>query len=305
MDSTRTADEHGTAVLPHGIDLAYESFGDPRDPAVLLVMGLGASMLFWSADFCGELADRGFRVVRFDNRDCGRSTWLDDPAHTIGRGRLVKTFLGLERQVPYGISDFAADAVGLLDHLGVERAHVVGMSMGGMIAQTIAIEHPERTLSLTSISSTTGHRSVGQQHPKLLPTLLAGTGTTREDYLDHMVAMGPKTGSPEFPTPAAENRAFAAACWEHGINRAGTLRHMVAVLTQPDRTAALGAVRVPSLVIHGAADVMVLPSGGRATADALPAAQYLVVPGMGHDLPRALWPVFHDAIVATTAGVGV
>lgn len=297
----RTADERGTASLPHGIDLAYESFGDPDDPTILLVMGLGASMIFWNADFCGQLAERGFRVVRFDNRDCGRSTWLNGRARRIGKRTLVRVFLGLSREVPYGLSDFADDAVGLLDHLGVRQAHVVGISMGGMIAQTMAIEHPDRVLSLASFSSTTGNRRVGQQHPKLFPKLLVGSGEGREDYLHHMVTMGPRTGSPAYRAPAEEHRAFAEACWEHGINREGTARHMVAVLTQPDRTARLAQVQVPTLVVHGSADVMVLPSGGRATAAAVPGSTLLVVPGMGHDLPRPLWPTFFDALEATIA----
>lgn len=295
----RVADRSGTASLENGIDLAWESFGDPEDPTVLLVMGLGASMLFWPADFCGELADRGFHVIRYDNRDCGRSTTFSPD---ISRATLIKTFLGAQKQAPYSISDLAADAVALLGRFDVPRAHIVGMSMGGMIAQTVAVEHPDVTLTLTSISSTTGNRRVGGQHPKLFPKLLVGAGTTREEYIEHVVRMTPTTGSPGYLRSTADTRAFAAACWDHGVNRAGTVRQMTAVLTQPDRTALLRRLTVPTLVIHGAADTMVMPSGGRATADAVPASNYLVIPGMGHDLPRALWPILVPAIAGHCAG---
>lgn len=289
------------AALANGLEIAYETFGDPADPTLLLVMGLGSPMIYWDADFCRGLAARGFHVVRYDNRDCGHSSSMDTQG-AVSTATLVKAFLG--RNVPgaYGITDLADDAAALLDALGVEAAHVVGVSMGGMIAQTLTLQHPERVLSLASISSTTGNRRVGQQHPALLPRLLVGSGSSREDYIAHMLRMGPRTGSPAHPRPEAERRAFAEACWEYGINRAGTARHMVAVLTQADRTVALGQVTVPTVVIHGSADVMVRPSGGQATASAVPGSSYVVVPGMGHDLPRALWPLIHDALVGNAHG---
>jgi pimeloyl-ACP methyl ester carboxylesterase len=199
------------------------------------------------------------------------------------------------------MSDLAQDAIGLLDHLGVSSAHVTGVSMGGMIAQTLAIEHPERVLSLVSIMSTTGKRSVGWQHPSLFPMLLRREASDREGYIRQAERIWGMIGSPVYPSPAEEIRERAGETFDRGVSIRGVIRQMQAVLVQPDRTQALADVRVPTLVIHGLRDRMVHVSGGRATAAAVPGAELLLVPGMGHDLPRRLWPVFVDGIDRTAS----
>jgi len=284
------------AHLESGIELCYETFGTPDDPAVLLIMGLGGPMGWWDSELCTDLAEHGFFVIRYDNRDTGRSTKLRQ--HRVTRSDLVKAFAGRARP-PYTLRDMAEDAVGLLDHLGISAAHVAGVSMGGMIAQTLAIEHPDRVLSLTSIMSTTGRRTVGWQHPKLIPTMLGSSGRGREGYLANSQRSWKRIGSPGFPTTAERMRARAEETWDRGWAASGVLRHMMAVLTQPDRTKDLSRVGVPTAVIHGLDDPLVHRSGGRATARAIPDAEHVEIAGMGHDLPRQLWPMYIDTIVRT------
>lgn len=284
------------AQLESGIELCYETFGKPTDPAVLLVMGLGGPMGWWDTELCADLADHGFFVVRYDNRDTGRSTKLRD--HRVRRSDIVKAFAGRARP-PYTLGDMATDAIGLLDHLGIAAAHVAGVSMGGMIAQTLAIEHPERVRSLVSIMSTTGNRRVGWQHPRLIPTLLGSSGKGRDGYLANSQRSWQRIGSPAYPTEAERMLARAEETYDRGWAASGVLRHMMAVLAQPDRTKDLGRVTVPTAVIHGLSDPLVHRSGGRATARAIPAAEHVEIAGMGHDLPRQLWPTFIDTIVRT------
>jgi pimeloyl-ACP methyl ester carboxylesterase len=259
---------------------------------MLLVMGLGGPMNWWDEEFCELLATRGFFVIRYDNRDTGRSTRARG---RVRRQDLVRAFYGLTVQAPYVMTDLADDAFGLLDHLGIETAHVVGVSMGGMIAQTMAIARPARLRSLTSIMSTTGKRTVGWQHPRLLPNLLAKRGG-REVYIESSVTIWRRIGSPAYPLDEDSVRDRAAETYDRGISASGVMRQMLAVLTQPNRGARLRAVRVPTLVIHGMADKMVHVSGGRATAAAIPGAELLLVDGMGHDLPPALYESIADAI---------
>jgi pimeloyl-ACP methyl ester carboxylesterase len=287
------------AHLPSGIEIAYDTCGDPADPAVLLIMGLGGPLNWWDADLCAMIADRGFHVIRYDNRDVGRSTKM----HALGATRtaVVRAYLRRRTAPPYTMSDLASDAAGLLDHLGVTKAHVTGVSMGGMIAQTLAIEHPERVLSLVSIMSTTGGRFVGWQDPRLFPLLLRRSDTTREAVIERSVRTWSIIGSPQYPTTPEVTRLRAAETFERGVSPAGVVRQMQAVLTQPNRMSALARITVPTLVIHGLADRLVHVSGGRATARAIPGAELVLVPGMGHDLPRELWPVFVDGIARTAA----
>ena len=286
------------ASLPSGIDLCYETFGNPDDPPVLLIMGLGGPMNWWSPTFCQMLCDRGFFVIRYDNRDTGRSTKLRQ--HRVSKRDIVVTALRRGR-APYTIADLAVDAIGLLDHLGLERVHVVGVSMGGMIGQTLAIDHRDRVLSLTSIMSTTGRRTVGRIHPRLIPQLLGSTGSTRDSYAERAIRSAEAIGSPAYPPAREASLARAYETYDRGWSASGTARHMLAVLTQPDRTKLLSAVDVPVTVIHGTDDPLVHRSGGRATARAIRGAEHVEIKGMGHDLPVELYDTFIDAIAKTVA----
>lgn len=282
----------------NGLEIAYETFGSPDATPLLLVMGLGTQMLGWPDEFCVGLAERGHFVIRYDNRDVGKSTKLRGRGGR--RADIVKTFVrGGATPPPYTLSDMASDGIGLLDCLGIDMAHVTGVSMGGMIAQTLAIEHPERVLSLVSIMSTTGRRSVGWQDPRLLPQLLGGSRTTREEFIERSVRTWAAIGSPDYPMSAEETKARAAETYDRGISASGVVRQMQAILAQPDRSRALRHLDVPALVIHGTRDRLVHSSGGRATAGAIPNAELLLLPGMGHDLPRDLWPVIADGIERT------
>jgi pimeloyl-ACP methyl ester carboxylesterase len=279
-----------------GIRLCYETFGDPADPTVLLVMGLGTQMLGWHEDFCAMLADRGFHVVRYDNRDVGRS------ARVRARPPTMWQLVRRDRSAAaYSIADMADDGLGLLDWLGVPRAHAVGASMGGMIAQTMAARHPDRVLSLLSIMSSTGHRWTGQPALGVVPVLLRRAPSGREAWIEHMVKVWGLIGSPGFPRDDDELRDRMALAYERGHDAAGSGRQLAAVIAAGDRTPELRSIRVPTLVVHGDSDKLVRPSGGRRTADTIPGAQLMTVTGMGHDLPRDVWPRIVDGITATAA----
>lgn len=284
------------APVGRGIELCYQTFGDPAGDPLLLVMGLGGPMTWWDPELCTALAEAGFYVIRYDNRDVGRSTILQG---RVGKGALVRAFLGRPVSSAYSLSDLAVDAFGLLDHLGLESAHVAGVSMGGMIAQTMTIERQARVRSLTSIMSTTGKRTVGWQHPSLLPSLLAGRKPGREEYVRTSVAFWQLTGSPGYPQPRETVEKRARDTYDRGVSLDGTARQMVAILTQPDRAPRLRSVRVPALVMHGLADKMVHVSGGRATGAAIPGAELLLVDGMGHDVPPELFETVTRAIRRT------
>jgi pimeloyl-ACP methyl ester carboxylesterase len=275
------------------ITLCYETFGSPRDPAMLLVMGLGTQMLAWTEDFCEQLAARGFFVIRYDNRDIGRSSRVRAPAPT------PLQLLRREREAAsYSLEDMAEDGIGLLDHLGIEHAHLVGASMGGMIAQAMTIRHPFRVLSLGSIMSTTGARGVGRPALTLYPMLLRrAPGAGPDAFAEHVVRVQQLIGSPGFPFEADEVRARARRAYARGIDAAGPGRQLAAIMAADDRTIDLRKVTVPTVVIHGTADRLVAPSGGRATADAIPGSRLVLVDGMGHDLPRPVWPRIIDALV--------
>jgi pimeloyl-ACP methyl ester carboxylesterase len=287
------ASEEQVARLSTGVDICFQTFGDPGGDPLLLVMGLGGPMTWWSPEFCGLLAEHGFLVIRYDNRDTGRSTRVRG---RINRRMVVQSFLGFKVRTPYTMQDLADDGFALLDHLGIGPAHVTGISMGGMIAQTMALSRPDRVLSLTSIMSTTGRRTVGWQDPRLLPLLLARRSQSREHYIAASARLWKIIGSPLYPDTTESVRERAAETWDRGVSAAGVARQMGAVLTQPDRSRALRSLRVPTLVIHGTADKMVHVSGGRATSQAVPGSELLLVPGMGHDVPPALHQTFVDAI---------
>jgi pimeloyl-ACP methyl ester carboxylesterase len=277
----------------NGIEIVYEEFGDPADPTMLLIMGLGVQMLGWDEELCRMLAGRGFRVVRFDNRDVGRSTKIEGGP----RPDIAAAGAGDFSSASYTLDAMADDTVGLLDHLGVAAAHLVGASLGGMIGQTVAIRDPERALSLTSIMSTTGDRAVGQPHPVALPALLRRPPVDRDEFAEFVVETWRVIGSPGFEPDEGALRRRAAAIYDRGLHSDGTARQLLAILASGDRTQALWRLDVPTVVIHGTDDVLIDVSGGRATAAAIPGAKLELIPGMGHDLPRQLWPRFVDLIV--------
>jgi pimeloyl-ACP methyl ester carboxylesterase len=281
----------------NGIELAYEEFGDAADPTVLLVMGLGVQMLGWDAELCELLAGRGFRVVRFDNRDVGRSTKIEGGR----RPDLMAAAMGDTSSASYTLDEMADDCSGLLDHLGVEAAHVVGASQGGMIAQTLAIRRPERVLSLVSIMSSTGDRAVGQPHPEALPVLLTRGPADREGFAESVVEAFRVIGSPGFDADEERLRERARVSFDRGYHPEGTARQLLAILASGDRTEALRRLEVPVVVIHGTEDSLIDVSGGTATATAIPGARLELIEGMGHDLPRELWPRFVDLIAENTS----
>jgi pimeloyl-ACP methyl ester carboxylesterase len=284
----------------NGIELEYELFGDEGAPPLLLVMGLGAQMIAWDDAFCTQLAGRGFRVIRFDNRDVGLSTKTDAPLPDI-----MACFAGDASSANYTLDDMSDDAVGLLDVLGIPAAHIVGASMGGMIVQTIAIRHPDRVLSLCSIMSTTGALDVGQPTPEAMQELLRPVATTKEEYLEASVRSSRVIGSTGFPFDEHRARQRAEAHYDRCYHPMGVARQLAAIIASGDRTDGLAKLSVPTVVIHGDADPLVTPTGGEATAKAVPDAEHVVIEGMGHDLPEGVWPAIIDAIVTNTKKVKV
>jgi pimeloyl-ACP methyl ester carboxylesterase len=281
------------------LPIAYQTFGDPADEPLLLVMGLGGPMTWWKPEFCAMLARAGFFVIRFDNRDIGHS---GRSTGRVSMAQMAAAFVGARVRAPYSIGDMADDAFGVLDALGIESAHVCGMSMGGMIVQTMAIARPDRVRSLVSIMSTTGRRTVGWQHPTIMPELLRPS-RNREEYVEGSIRMWRLIGSSRFPAGDVSTRARAEETWERGVRSSEVGRQMMAVLTQPDRTADLGRLRMPTTVIHSLGDKMVNVSGGRATSMAIPGSELLLIDGMGHDLPEELWSTFVTAIAETAERV--
>jgi pimeloyl-ACP methyl ester carboxylesterase len=285
-----------TAVLSTGIELEFDTFGSLDDPALLLVMGFTAQMTAWDDAFCRQLADRGRFVIRFDNRDCGLSTKLD--------GRMVDAMAVMAAvaakaevpEVPYTLSDMADDAIGLLDHLGVRQAHVVGASMGGMIVQTMAIEHPERLLSVTSIMSTIGDLEYGQASPEALAVILAPPPEGREEAIARSADYGVWASKRYFDLE--RTRELAAAAYDRSSYPEGAARQIAAIYASGDRSELLPNVTVPMLVVHGLDDTLIDPSGGRRTAELVPGSHLLEVADMGHDMPQQLWPLLVGALLA-------
>jgi pimeloyl-ACP methyl ester carboxylesterase len=263
-------------------------------------MGLATQMLGWDEGFCAMLAERGFRVVRFDNRDIGRSTKIEE----AGLPKRTDMLLGRHRTAPYFLRDMAADTVGLMDHLGIDSAHVVGASMGGMIAQTVAIHHPERIRSLVSIMSTTGNRWLGLPTWKAFGTLLARPGAGREETIEHTVKVFRIIGSPAYPMDEPRFRELAGASYDRSHSRAGVARQLHAIIASGDRTPALEKLRLPATVLHGGSDPLIRPHAGRATARAIRDSRLRIFDGMGHDLPRQLWPELLEEIAATAERAG-
>ncbi len=284
----------------NGITICFDEVGDPDGVPLLLVAGLGGQLITWDDAFCEALADRGFRVVRFDNRDVGQSSSIETEVDPITS--IFSIFTGGTVEAPYTLADMALDAVGVLDHLGIDRAHVVGRSMGGMIAQQIAIAHPARVLSLTSIMSTTGEPDVGQPDPAILPSLLSVAPAERDAAIDHAVAQAKLISSPEhFDEDIV--RDLAARAWERGRDGMGVARQLLAVLASGSRAEGLAQLDVPTLVFHGDIDPLVGPSGGARTAELVPGAELVVLEGMAHDMPPAYWARMIAGITALAARV--
>jgi pimeloyl-ACP methyl ester carboxylesterase len=279
-----------------GISLCYETFGDRSDPTALLIMGLGTQMLAWNDDFCSRLAARGLHVVRFDNRDIGRSTHISAPPPTIGQ--LLRRS---RAAAAYTLADMADDAAGLLDELDLSPAHVIGASMGGMIAQTLAARHPQHVRSLVSIMSNTGSRVWGQPSLRTYAVLLRRAPQARDPYIAHIERVFAAIGSPGLPRDLEEVRALAAASYDRDHDPDGPGRQLAAIIASGNRATELRRITAPTLVVHGKADPLVAYSGGRATARLIPGAKMMSVEGMGHDLPRAVWPRLIDAIAAHAA----
>jgi pimeloyl-ACP methyl ester carboxylesterase len=277
----------------NGVELAYQEAGDPEGEPLILIMGLAAQMLAWQEDFCALLADRGFRVVRFDNRDIGHSTILRE----AGMPSRMDMFTGRRATAPYLLADMARDTFGLMDALGIESAHVTGASMGGMIGQTMAILQPERVRSLVSMMSTTGNRRVASPTFRAWGLLLSKFPHGRDEYVRRAVKTFRVIGSPDH-RDEREIEELAGAMYDRGHDTAAIIRQMHAISASGDRTAELERLQVPTTVLHGAKDPLARPAAGRATADAIPGARLRIFEDMGHDLPHALWPDFVDEIAA-------
>ncbi|MDE3177550.1 MAG: alpha/beta fold hydrolase [Pseudomonadota bacterium] len=289
----------GEKLAPaNGLHLCYQTFGSPADPALVLVMGLGAQMVLWEDGFCRMLAERGFHVIRFDNRDIGKSSRISAPPPDLAR-----VFAGQEMlRAPYTLADMAADTIGLMDALGLPQAHVVGASMGGMIAQEMAIRHPERVSTLTSIMSTTGERGLPPPKPEVWAAMVAPPPLTVEAFIEANVRVARLLRGYDDAAEEANDRARSARAAARGLNPAGGARQMAAIIASGSRAEALGEVKIPTLVIHGADDPLVPVEGGQATARAIPGAKLKVLEKMGHTLPRAVWPPIVEAIAAHARG---
>jgi len=287
--------EKAVNVGPARLEIAYERLGDPDATPVLLIMGMGAQLIAWPDGFCDELVRRGLYIIRFDNRDAGEST------HMTGAPDMPAALAGNFASVSYTLSDMAADTVGLLDVLGLPSAHLVGASLGGFVAQTVAIEHPQRVRSLTSIMSTTGDRTVGQPHPEAMGVFAGPPPVTRDQIVQRSVEIARAMGSPGYPPDPEVVAERARRAFDRAFDPLGMMRQAAASLASGDRTPRLRALDVPALVIHGDSDKLVDISGGRATAAAIPNAELVVVEGMAHDLPKALWSTIAGKIAEVVA----
>ncbi len=286
----------------NGIDICYEIFGDPSAEPLLLIMGLGGQMLIWDDEFCAQLAARGFRVIRFDNRDIGQSSKMHGGKRLTPFELLKLRFFHIPVSAPYKLIDMAKDTVGLMDTLGIKSAHLVGASMGGMIAQELALSFPDRVRSLTSIMSTTGNPRIPPPSREAAMMLMMPAPKTKEQYIDRFALTWKMLRAGSFPDDEARDRALAERCFARGINAAGVARQLRAILASGSRKPRLHLVKAPTLVIHGTRDPLVHPAGGRDTAESIPNAKLLMIDGMGHALTIRTWPQIIDAITAHAHG---
>ena len=290
----------------NGIQIEYETFGEPSGRPLLLIIGLGGQMIDWDDDLCKDLAERGHYVIRYDNRDVGLSTKFEEAGVPDLMEIMGKLMQGEKVKPPYTMEDMADDAIGLLDALGIQKAHICGMSMGGMIAQTIAVRHPSRVLSLISIYSTTGNPAVPQAKPEVFELLAAPPPEEREAFIEHMLGVFKTIAGPGFPVDEEWTRNNIAESYDRSFYPQGTVRQLVAILTQENRVPALAKVARPTLVVHGTSDPLVSVEGGKDTANAIPGAELILIEGMGHDLPHGgAWPRVVEAIAAHTRKASV
>jgi pimeloyl-ACP methyl ester carboxylesterase len=290
------------SVNANGVQLAYDIFGRQEDEPVLLIAGLGTQMIRWTSPFCEELAARGYRVIRFDNRDAGWSTHFSDLAPPEFGALVAALMAGRRPDIPYSLHDMAADAIGLLDALSIDRAHVAGRSMGGMIAQIIASEHPDRVLSLTSIMSSTGNPALPQAAPDVMAMMMRPAPdpvSDQEGFLAHSLAFAGRIAGTKFGLDEDAHRALVLEEVRRAYDPHGTARQIAAMAVAGDRRSRLAAIDVPALVVHGADDPLILPACGMDTAASIPGAEFMLVEGMGHDLPPALYGTIVEAIART------
>ena len=283
-----------TAIHANGIEIEYESFGD-GEPLVL-IMGIGCQMLLWPEKFCRRLAARGFRVIRFDNRDVGLSTWFDHEPPPDMLRVVMRAYLGLPSEAPYTLADMSDDVVGLLDGLAIDRAHIVGASMGGMIAQEMALRSSFRMHSMVSIMSHTGNRRYWRARPRAAAALMKKIPRERQAFVDNTVSFFRTVSGPGFPFDSERIAETAGQAFDRGYHPAGFKRQNAAVFASGGRLKRLQKVQVPTLVIHGTHDPLIVPAGGKATARAIPGAKLEMIEGMGHNMPEAAWPILIDAI---------
>ncbi|GAA6155453.1 alpha/beta hydrolase [Pyruvatibacter sp. HU-CL02332] len=281
----------------NGLSFEYETFGDKANPPLLLIMGVGCQLVMWPESFCNGLADLGFHVIRYDNRDVGLSSKIDEAGAPDIMAAVTAQLTGQPVTSPYSLDDMADDAAGLMDALGIDTAHVVGASMGGMIAQLVATRHPAKVKSMVSIMSTTGNPDVPPAKPEAMAALLTPPAdTSREGMIQQGVDMWKVIGSPKYPGTDEELRAVAAASVDRMVCPEGFGRQVLAILAAPARNDALAKVTAPTMVLHGADDPLVPVEGGKDTADAIPGARLEIVEGMGHDFTEALVPVYLDKV---------
>jgi len=292
------------SVSANAIQLEYETFGEPVSPPLLLIIGFASQLIFWDEELCKQLAQQGHYVIRYDNRDVGLSSKIEEAGVPDVMRTVQALMQGETINLPYTIEDMAEDAVGLLDALGIEKAHVCGMSMGGMIAQALAIRHPRRVLSLISIYSTTGNPRLPQAKPEVMQVLLTPPPEEREANIEYSLKMFRTIAGPGFPFDEEWHRKMAGWAYDRAFYPQGAARQLVAILAQRNRKSALASIAVPTLVIHGTGDPLLPFECGKDTAEAVPGAEFKIIDGMGHDLPHGgAWPEIINAIVRHTQKV--